>query len=194
MGCAISGSHGCLSPALQIGGTGRTQGMSQSRQVTCITSSDSDGASSSVPPFATIVGNGRIGGALAEAVLFWEEAIPSMPMAKVQSFSQRETMPLTKLLTTAPKTGERISSFCKRDTETISWRRRASLKNSRVLLLMSVKAKGMPPTDGVTAFNPEGLTYNFGGSYLKFPMREIRSFALTPNHDWIPRILESSFC
>jgi len=163
-GSAITGTHGwslSSSPPAIIGGAGR-----RGRNPTDVlrggalgAAGDADDASAA-PPFAAIVGNGRIGGALSEAgncvVLGRGDPIDADGEGPVLLATRNDA--LDGIVAACPANRRKDLVFLQNGYLDDFLEEKGLLANTQVLLYLSVPAKGVPPTDGVTAFNPEGLT------------------------------------
>lgn len=156
VGSAISGSHGWLSQSSTMGSTGQFQRGSQSRMG--LSASDSD------TPFSAIVGNGRIGGALAEAgncvVLGRGDSIDADGEGPILLATRNDA--LDEIIDNCPENRRKDLVFLQNGYLDDFLEKKGLSENTQVLLYLSVPAKGVAPTDGVTAFNPEGLTASTG--------------------------------
>lgn len=164
MGSAISGSHGWLSPTGASGNTGQKQGWSRSRKDVALSSSASNDVAVSAPPFAAIVGNGRIGGALSEAgncvVLGRGDSIDADGEGPILLATRNDA--LDEIIENCPENRRKDLVFLQNGYLDDFLEKKGLSENSQVLLYLSVPAKGVAPTDGVTTFNPEGLTASTG--------------------------------
>ena len=164
MGSAISGSHGWLSRASTVGSAVRKQARSPSCNFVVASSSNGDDTSISVPPFATIVGNGRIGGALSEAgncvVLGRGDSIEAGGEGPILLATRNDS--LDDIIDKCPENRHKDLVFLQNGYLDDFLEKKGLSENSQVLLYLSVPAKGVSPTDGVTTFNPEGLTASMG--------------------------------
>mmetsp|Transcript_1196 Transcript_1196/g.2712 ORF Transcript_1196/g.2712 Transcript_1196/m.2712 type:complete len:335 (+) Transcript_1196:144-1148(+) len=164
MGSTISGSHGWFSPTATTGNIGQKQGLSISRRAVALNSSESVDVAASGPPFAAIVGNGRIGGALSEAgncvVLERGDSIDVDGEGPILLATRNDA--LDEIIDNCPENRRKDLVFLQNGYLDDFLEKKGLSENSQVLLYLSVAAKGMPPTDGVTTFNPEGLTASTG--------------------------------
>lgn len=167
LGSAISGTHGWVSSsAWNLNLPSRS---SSKNLDLAIRSTDSDEISTTTtsttsksppPPFATIVGNGRIGGALAEAgncvVLGRGDPIDANGNGPILLATRNDA--LETIIDRCPEHRRKDLVFLQNGYLDDFLKTRGLSQNTQVLLYLSVPAKGVPPTDGVTSFNPEGLT------------------------------------
>lgn len=158
VGSVISGSHGWTSSLSAIGGTGRAQKLTEARRGFALGSSTDGGAPET--PFAAIVGNGRIGGALSEAgncvVLGRGDSIDADGEGPILLATRNDA--LDEIIDKCPENRRKDLVFLQNGYLDDFLEKKGLSANSQVLLYLSVPAKGVAPTDGVTAFNPEGLT------------------------------------
>lgn len=156
LGTVISGSHG-WSSSFSTTSTTRLTGSSR-----CLDMSSSD--NNEGPPFAAIVGNGRIGGALSEAgncvVLGRGDSIDADGEGPILLATRNDA--LDEIIENCPENRRKDLVFLQNGYLDDFLETKGLSQNSQVLLYLSVAAKGMPPTDGVTSFNPEGLTASTG--------------------------------
>jgi len=170
-GSVISGSHGWSSPLSTIGSTclgsksatqwKRTkQGWSEPKGLASSSSSSEHDVSDSAAPFATIVGNGRIGGALSEAgncvVLGRGDSIDADGEGPILLATRNDA--LDSIIDHCPECRRKDLVFLQNGYLDDFLESKGLSSNSQVLLYLSVPAKGVAPTDGVTTYNPEGLT------------------------------------
>lgn len=155
----IDGSHGWSCPPSTIG----KQRWLASKKGLSSSSSDGD-ASVSTPPFSTIVGNGRIGGALSEAgncvVLGRGDSIDAGGEGPILLATRNDA--LDGIIDKCPENRRKDLVFLQNGYLDDFLEKKGLSQNSQVLLYLSVPAKGVAPTDGVTSFNPEGLTASTG--------------------------------
>jgi len=115
-------------------------------------------------PFATIVGNGRIGGALSEAgncmVLGRGDSIDADGRGPILLATRNDA--LDEIIDNCPEGRRKDLVFLQNGYLDDFLEEKGLSQNSQVLLYLSVPAKGVAPTDGVTTFNPEGLTASTG--------------------------------
>eukprot|EP00429_Kryptoperidinium_foliaceum_P011310 CAMPEP_0176004984 /NCGR_PEP_ID=MMETSP0120_2-20121206/1974_1 /TAXON_ID=160619 /ORGANISM="Kryptoperidinium foliaceum, Strain CCMP 1326" /LENGTH=290 /DNA_ID=CAMNT_0017337681 /DNA_START=193 /DNA_END=1065 /DNA_ORIENTATION=- len=116
--------------------------------------------SGSSAPFAAIVGNGRIGGALAEAgacvVLGRNDAIDPDGEGPILLATRNDA--LEGIVEKCPENRRKDLVFLQNGYLDNFLKSKNLMDNTQVLLYLSVTAKGVPPVDGVTSMNPEGLT------------------------------------
>lgn len=193
-GSAMSGSHGWTTPPSTIGGTRRKEGQLQSC-VALASSGSGDDVSASTPPFAIIVGNGRIGGALSEAgncvVLGRGDSIDADGEGPILLATRNDA--LDEIIENCPENRRKDLVFLQNGYLDDFLEKKGLSQNSQVLLYLSVPSKGVPPTDGVTAFNPEGLTTATGEWAQAFSDRlasiNLKCNAVTPK-DYRPAMFE----
>lgn len=141
---------------------GRKQEWLKSRGLGSSSSSDDDG--SDTAPFAAIVGNGRIGGALSKAgncvVLGRGDPIDADGEGPILLATRNDA--LDAIVDDCPEHRRKDLVFLQNGYLDDFLERKGLSDNTQVLLYLSVPAKGVPPTDGVTVFNPEGLTASTG--------------------------------
>mmetsp|Transcript_1104 Transcript_1104/g.2472 ORF Transcript_1104/g.2472 Transcript_1104/m.2472 type:complete len:328 (+) Transcript_1104:154-1137(+) len=164
MGSTISGSHGWLSPTATSENASKKQGCSRSRNEIALSSSASNDVAVSAPPFAAIVGNGRIGGALSEAgncvVLGRGDSFDADGEGPILLATRNDA--LDEIIENCPENRRKDLVFLQNGYLDDFLEKKGLSENSQVLLYLSVPAKGVAPTDGVTTFNPEGLTASTG--------------------------------
>jgi hypothetical protein len=119
-----------------------------------------DDKASPVAPFAAIVGNGRIGAALAEAgecvVLGRDDTIDADGEGPILIATRNDA--LDGIIETCPENRRKDLVFMQNGYLDNFLESKGLLDNTQVLLYLSVTAKGVDPVDGVTTVNPEGLT------------------------------------
>lgn len=120
--------------------------------------------SSNQPPFVCIVGNGRIGGALSKSgncvVLGRGDSIDADGEGPVLLATRNDA--LDAIVEHCPEGRRKDLVFLQNGYLDDFLERKGLSDNTQVLLYLSVPAKGVEPTDGVTSFNPEGLTASTG--------------------------------
>lgn len=160
LGSVMAGSYGWSS----IGSSGRTQGWLESRMRLASSNGSESENSASPPPFSAIVGNGRIGGALSEAgncvVLGRSDSIDADGEGPILLATRNDA--LDEIIENCPENRRKDLVFLQNGYLDDFLEKKGLSQNSQVLLFMSVPAKGVAPTDGVTTFNPEGLTASTG--------------------------------
>lgn len=127
-------------------------------QKTCMSSEDSDDISQ--VPFATIVGNGRIGSTLAKAgnclVLGRSDHIDVNVEGPILIATRNDA--LDEIIEKCPDNRKSDLVFLQNGYLSACLEQKGLLDNSQVLLYLSVAAMGTEAVDGITAYNPEGLT------------------------------------
>ncbi|VEU44550.1 unnamed protein product [Pseudo-nitzschia multistriata] len=115
-------------------------------------------------PFSAIVGNGRIGGALSDAgncvVLGRGDSIDANGEGPILLATRNDA--LDGIVESCPPNRRKDLVFLQNGYLDDFLESKGLSDNTQVLLYLSVSAKGVAPTDGVTAFNPEGLTASTG--------------------------------
>ena len=141
----------------------RTKG-NQGRKDSRVGLATSDDVTAPSPPFAAIVGNGRIGGALSESgnciVLGRGDSIDPDGEGPILLATRNDA--LDEIIEKCPVNRRKDLVFLQNGYLDDFLEKKGLAQNSQVLLYLSVPAKGVAPTDGVTAFNPEGLTASTG--------------------------------
>ena len=123
---------------------------------------DPDGSSgdSSGAPFATIIGNGRIGSTLKEAdncvVLGREDEIDANGEGPILIATRNDS--LDGIIEKCPSNRLKDLVFMQNGYLDAYLESKGLLENTQVLLYLSVTAMGAAAVDGVTKVNPEGLT------------------------------------
>lgn len=111
-------------------------------------------------PFAVIIGNGRIGGTLAEAgncvVLGRDDSIDPAGEGPILVATRNDA--LDGIVAKCPENRRKDLVFMQNGYLDGFLESKGLLDNTQVLLYLSVTAKGVEPVDGVTTVNPEGLT------------------------------------
>ena len=119
-----------------------------------------DGAADDSVPFSTIIGNGRIGGALSEAgecvVLGRDDDIDADGEGPILIATRNDA--LEGIVESCPENRRKDLVFMQNGYLDGFLASKGLLDNTQVLLYLSVTAKGVDPVDGVTTVNPEGLT------------------------------------
>jgi hypothetical protein len=164
VGTVMSGSYGWSSPPSMIDSSGRKQGWLESHMALASGSGSDSEISASPPPFSAIVGNGRIGGALSEAgncvVLGRGDSIDADGEGPILLATRNDA--LDEIIENCPENRRKDLVFLQNGYLDDFLEKKGLSQNSQVLLYLSVPAKGVAPTDGVTTFNPEGLTASTG--------------------------------
>lgn len=123
-------------------------------------SSSISGSDEPSVPFAAIVGNGRIGGTLAEAgncaVLGRDDPIDPAGEGPILVATRNDA--LDGIVTKCPENRRKDLVFMQNGYLDGFLESNGLMDNTQVLLYLSVTAKGVEPVDGVTSVNPEGLT------------------------------------
>jgi hypothetical protein len=111
-------------------------------------------------PFSAIIGNGRIGGTLAEAgecvVLGRDDTIDPDGEGPILIATRNDV--LDGIVEACPENRRKDLVFMQNGYLDEFLESKGLLDNTQVLLYLSVTAKGVDPVDGVTTVNPEGLT------------------------------------
>jgi hypothetical protein len=111
-------------------------------------------------PFSAIIGNGRIGGTLAEAgecvVLGRDDKIDPDGEGPILIATRNDV--LDGIVEACPENRRKDLVFMQNGYLDKFLESKGMLDNTQVLLYLSVTAKGVDPVDGVTTVNPEGLT------------------------------------
>eukprot|EP00526_Cylindrotheca_closterium_P014917 CAMPEP_0113625336 /NCGR_PEP_ID=MMETSP0017_2-20120614/13087_1 /TAXON_ID=2856 /ORGANISM="Cylindrotheca closterium" /LENGTH=275 /DNA_ID=CAMNT_0000535447 /DNA_START=169 /DNA_END=996 /DNA_ORIENTATION=- /assembly_acc=CAM_ASM_000147 len=119
-----------------------------------------DSDETSEVPFATIVGNGRIGSTLAKAgnclVLGRNDNIDENGKGPILIATRNDA--LDGIIEKCPDSRKSDLVFLQNGYLNAYLDKKGLLDNSQVLLYLSVTAMGAEAVDGVTAYNPEGLT------------------------------------
>jgi len=143
---------------------GREQDLLKSPGLASSSSSSDDESSLGGAPFACIVGNGRIGGALSKAgncvVLGRGDSIDADGEGAILLATRNDA--LDGIIDNCPEARRKDLVFLQNGYLDDFLERKGLSENTQVLLYLSVPAKGVEPTDGVTSFNPEGLTASTG--------------------------------
>ncbi|KAG7366619.1 hypothetical protein IV203_029289 [Nitzschia inconspicua] len=112
------------------------------------------------PPFATIVGNGRIGGLLASAgncvVLGRDDTVDASGEGPIFLATRNDA--LEGIINKTPENRRKDLVFLQNGYLDSFLESNGLMDNTQVLLYLSVPAKGVEPVDGVTSINREGLT------------------------------------
>ncbi|CAJ1965853.1 unnamed protein product [Cylindrotheca closterium] len=119
-----------------------------------------DSDETSKAPFATIIGNGRIGSTLAEAgnciVLGRDDNIDENGKGPILIATRNDA--LDGIIEKCPESRKCDLVFLQNGYLNSYLEQKGLLDNTQVLLYLSVTAIGAEAVDGVTAYNPEGLT------------------------------------
>lgn len=111
-------------------------------------------------PFATIIGNGRIGSTLAKAgnclVLGRDDRIDENGAGPILIATRNDA--LDGIIEKCPDCRKPDLVFLQNGYLNAFLEKRGLVDNSQVLLYLSVSSLGAEAVDGVTAYNPEGLT------------------------------------
>ncbi|KAL3944344.1 MAG: hypothetical protein SGBAC_001591 [Bacillariaceae sp.] len=111
-------------------------------------------------PFATIIGSGRIGSTLAKAgnclVLGRNDSIDANGEGPILIATRNDA--LDGIIEMCPDNRKNDLVFLQNGYLNAYLEQKGLLDNSQVLLYLSVSAMGADAVDGVTAYNPEGLT------------------------------------
>jgi len=193
----ISGAHGWLvtssssllsssfSPAWQVHAVTTTTPTrcSTSRSLTTskMTAETGTEEETEEPPFATIIGNGRIGTALAQAgnclVLGRQDHIDPQGHGPILIATRNDS--LDAIIDGCPANRRQdlvflqngyLESYLKAKGLLVDDNDKTTTP-TQVLLYLSVAALGLPPTDGITTYNPEGLTLAYGRHADNFARR-----------------------
>jgi len=130
---------------------------------------DSDvDATEEEPPFATIIGNGRIGNTLSKAgnciVLGRDDSIDTNGHGPILIATRNDS--LDSIIDNCPTNRRKDLVFLQNGyLDSFLESKGFSVKETmptQVLLFFSVASFGIPPTDGITTYNPEGLTSSCG--------------------------------
>lgn len=128
---------------------------------------------STAAPFASIVGDGRIGGLLASAgncvLLRRGDTIDENGEGPIFLATRNDA--LDEIIENCPENRQEDLVFLQNGYLDDFLESKGLSDNSQVLLYLSVAAKGVEPTDGVTSFNPEGLTAATGKWAENFAQR-----------------------
>ena len=138
----------------------RKQGWLESRGIGSSSSDDAEGTITT-SPFAAIVGNGRIGGALAEAgncIVLGRGYSVDADTGEGPILLATRNDALDDIIESCPEDRRKDLVFLQNGYLDDFLESKGLSQNTQVLLFMSVPAKGVDPVDGVTSFNPEGLT------------------------------------
>ncbi|OEU21513.1 hypothetical protein FRACYDRAFT_224349 [Fragilariopsis cylindrus CCMP1102] len=126
-----------------------------------------------VVPFATIVGNGRIGDALAKAgnciVLGRNDKIDPNGDGPIYLATRNDALEV--IIDECPTNRQKDLVFLQNGYLNSLLETKNLTTNTQVLLYLSVASKGITPTDGVTTYNPEGLTTACGEWATNFQQR-----------------------
>jgi hypothetical protein len=124
-------------------------------------------------PFATIVGNGRIGDALAKAgnciVLGRNDKIDPNGDGPIFLATRNDSLEL--IINECPINRRKDLVFLQNGYLDSFLEKKNLTQNTQILLYLSVASKGLTPTDGVTTYNPEGLTTACGEWATNFQSR-----------------------
>ena len=117
-------------------------------------------AGSSLPNSMTIVGSGRIGGLLAQGgqsiVVGREDSIDPNGNGPILITTRNDV--LNDIVEKCPENRRKDLVFMQNGYLDNFLESKGLIKNTQALLYLAVTAKGADPIDGVTSFNPEGLT------------------------------------
>lgn len=154
-----------------------------------------DGTALSAVPFSAIIGNGRIGGALAKAgecmVLGRDDAIDPQGYGPILIATRNDA--LDGIVEKCPENRRKDLVFMQNGYLDEFLESKGLLENTQVLLYLSVAAKGVDPVDGVTSVNPEGLSAATGIHAQAFADRlaslNLKCNVVTPE-DYRPAMFE----
>lgn len=152
------------------------------------------------PPFATIIGgNGRIGATLAQAgncivVSSKEETIDPNGSGPIFVATRNDALEYI-INVQCPKERHADLVFVQNGyLNTYLQSKNLVDSTTQVLLYLSVAAKGMAPIDGVTTYNPEGLTKAYGKHANNFAQRlqalDLKCLVCTTEEDFLPAMYE----
>ena len=131
-----------------------------SKQCTAAARMASTRLCSTAAPAAEVVGAGRIGSLLAQggnAVLLGRnDCIDPNKSGPILIATRNDS--LDGIVDACPENRRKDLVFMQNGYLDEFLKSKGLLDNTQVLLYLSVTAKGVPPVDGVTSFNPEGLT------------------------------------
>ena len=131
--------------------------------VTDTTASTTTGSTGAIS--AEIIGNGRIGSLLAEAgncrVLGRNDQIDPQQVGQPIFIATRNEA-LDAIVENCPSSRRNDLVFLQNGYLDDFLSSKGLLNNTQVLLYLSVPSKGATPIDGITSYNPEGLTMATG--------------------------------
>ena len=153
------------------------------------------------PPYATIIGGkGRIGAALASAgnclvVSSREDTIDKNGSGPIFVATRNDALDYI-IDTQCPKERHADLVFVQNGyLDTYLESKNLLQSTTQVLLYLSVASKGIEPTDGVTSYNPEGLTKAYGKHAQNFAQRlqalNLKCIVCTnQQHEFLPAMYE----